>query len=308
MECAQGSVVYFDAENGPGEVHRRVRNLDLPPEHVHIYNAAGMHLVRDFEEFEAAIITYEPVLAVFDSMRRLVPGTEENDSDAMAEATGCLQLLAKRHDTAVGLIHHGNKAGTAYRGSSAIKAEVTMSFKLARQPNDSDRHRRYLECEKCRVADEPEQRWLKLAVEYRRVYVEQTDAPDPEGGEPPAQTELAPRVLALFRENVVLSQHKIAEKLGRTPRDGTIRRVLKRMTEDSVLAHNGDGYGRGANFANPLGNGPLAPHENAQSTGQMNGANANPAGTPDYSARVRPFRALGLDLEICSYRPTTGER
>ena len=55
MECAQGPVVYFDAENGPGEVHRRVHYLDLPPEHVHMFGAAGAHLVRDFAEFEAVI-------------------------------------------------------------------------------------------------------------------------------------------------------------------------------------------------------------------------------------------------------------
>jgi hypothetical protein len=84
MDTVQGRALYIDAENGAAEIHRRVRNLEVPAR-VEIYGAHGAHLVDDFDEIEAVIVEHRPSLVVLDSLRRLLPGAEENDSDAMAE-------------------------------------------------------------------------------------------------------------------------------------------------------------------------------------------------------------------------------
>lgn len=239
LACEQGGVLYIDAENGQGEVHRRVRNLDLPPNGVEIFGASGAHLVTDEQEIEQVISRLRPALVVFDSLRRLLPGTDENDSEAMAAAVGGVQRLAKLHNFAGVIIHHGAKHGNAYRGSSAIEAEVSISFKLAREKADPLRRRRYLECEKCRVADEPERRWFNLGTEFKKIFIE---AAAPFEGEDtaPAQTALSMRVMALFDNDGSLRLHEIAKALDENPKSGTLRRVLDALESHGDLNRASD--------------------------------------------------------------------
>lgn len=231
FDCEQGRASVFDAESGRREVHRRVRNLGLPADAVSIYEAAGLHLVRDLGEFRAELTANPADLIVFDSLRRLLPGTEENDSDKMAEGIAAIRQLAQEFDAAAVVIHHGNKAGTSYRGSTAIEAEVSLSFKLDREAGDPDKRRRVLRCEKARICEEPDSRWLRLSVEFHNVYVEAAGPYDGNSEAPaPAAAAIGPAILALL-DNRDLTRPQIAQELGRTPKDGTVRRVLSNLEE-----------------------------------------------------------------------------
>lgn len=56
-----------------------------------IYDGTGAHLVRDEGYLRAAIKYEEPDLVVLDSLRRLTPGSDENDSGDMAEVVGLIK-------------------------------------------------------------------------------------------------------------------------------------------------------------------------------------------------------------------------
>jgi hypothetical protein len=104
------------------------------------------------------------------------------------------------------LLHHSGKVDhDEYRGSSALGACVELGFKLAREKDDDDRDRRYLDNWKCRPAPEPQRRWLRLSVERRRVYVDEAEPPDgsepDRGGRPPVVREgLRPLVAAALKD------------------------------------------------------------------------------------------------------------
>lgn len=75
-------------------------------------------LVNHAEEFGADVVVIDPLIKVISG--------DENDNIAMARILG--NLRAAFANTLVVLIHHNNKAGTGYRGASAIGGEVDYLF------------------------------------------------------------------------------------------------------------------------------------------------------------------------------------
>ena len=154
LVCHLGGAVIVDAENGAYEIHRRVRTLDLPGD-VEVREADGFDLRGNLGELEDVLAAHRPSLLVLDSFRSLWQG-DQNDSREVAAALDPLRNLVRRHDVGTVLLHHSGKGnGAAYRGSSAIGASCELGFKLAREEDDDERERRYLECWKCRPAPSP---------------------------------------------------------------------------------------------------------------------------------------------------------
>lgn len=245
-----GKVVYVDAENGPGEIHRRVRALGLPDsavERLIVESADSLDLRHDLGELEALIAQERPRLLVLDSFRALWGGSE-NDSDAVGPVMDSVRNLGRRHDTATLLLHHTGKVGVEYRGSTAIGAAVELAFILAREPEDEDGQRRFLACRKSRPAPEPGRRWLRLSTELGMTFVEETDPPDGQAeaakGRPPrAVRELAPKVLASL-DGDARSLSDVARACGRRPSDRTVRRVLEALIARGDVEHGEDGLYR----------------------------------------------------------------
>jgi hypothetical protein len=240
LDCSQGRVLYVDAENGEHEVHRRVRNLDLPPEHVSIYDGSTAHLKRDGEDFVAMIDFERPDLLVLDSLRRLTPGTDENDSGEMAEIIGFIKALAQEHGLAALVIHHARKDGTTERGSSAIKDQVSVSWQMSRDPDD--REVRRLTCEKMRIAKEPDDRWLRIVERDRGLAVVEAGAPLPilESGRP--REDVARDVLRLLGKGGPLTRPQLAKALGKHPKDGTFRRAVDGLADKGRIVRDGDSW------------------------------------------------------------------
>jgi hypothetical protein len=238
--------LYLDAENGAYEVHRRVRNLDLPPEHVAIYDASAAHLVRDADAVEAAIEHERPDLLVLDSLRRLTPGTDENDSGAMAEVVGRVKQWAADFDLAALLIHHARKDGTTERGSSAIKDQVSVSWQMRREPGGYDRSLRILECLKMRIAAEPPDLWLSI-VWNGGVHIIATDSPDnvPALATGPERSRLAGDILGVLEGGKRGTRAAIARRIGKDPKDGTLRRAMEELVGTGRIERGDDGkYGQ----------------------------------------------------------------
>ncbi len=198
-----------DAENGEYEIHRRVHALGLPAEGIEVFEVqSDFDLRADLSELEGVLAEHRPHLLVLDSFRSLWGG-KENDSGEVAAALDPLRNLVRRYRAGALLLHHSGRSSGAYRGSSAIGASAELGFNLARSDGDSDRERRYLETWKCRPAPEPSRRWLRLAAEDGRVFIDaaepaQTSEADGEADESKAHVRpaLRPKVLGALTSEV----------------------------------------------------------------------------------------------------------
>jgi hypothetical protein len=233
MSCQRGRVLVVDAENGPHEIHRRVHALRLPAENIAIYEADGFDLRRGGSELESVLEQHRPSLLVLDSFRSLWRG-EENDSREVAAVLDPLRNLIRRLGAGTLLLHHSGKGeGAGYRGSSAIGAYAELGFTLARNRGDNEGDRRCLCCWKCRPAQEPPPRWLRLSVETGQVYIDQTEPPDEDrrGSAAPVRSELRPKIRAVLTETAK-SRAEIARAVGREPKDRSVGRVLDDLHAD----------------------------------------------------------------------------
>lgn len=159
-----GRVLLIDAENGEREIHRRLRAMRLAPEHAHnllVAEARGFDL-REHLGMVADLAQRHAVdLLLLDSFRALWRG-DERDEAKVAAALDPLRELAHDTEIAISLIHHAQKGGDEYRGSSAIGACVEWCVMLDRQADDEDKTRRRLTNPLARFAPERPDRWLSI--------------------------------------------------------------------------------------------------------------------------------------------------
>jgi hypothetical protein len=261
MSCTQGRVLVVDAENGSHEIHRRVRTLDLPSEGIELFEAEGFDLRRNLGELERLLAGHRPDLLILDSFRSLWQG-EENDSGEVAAVLDPLRNLIRRYEAGALLLHHSGKGTGTYRGSSAIGASVELGFRLAREDDDEDPDRRFLQCWKCRPAPEPLRRWLRLSLEAGRVFVDEAVSPEPQdpdkGGRPPkVREELRSKLTdALTPEGQ--RRADLARSVGREPKDRSVGRVLNALRQVGIAEQDGELWRRVAKRQNPYPRGGFA--------------------------------------------------
>lgn len=306
LVCHGGRVVVVDAENGQSEIHRRVRTLELPAEGIECYEAQGFDLRHDLLELDAMLEKHKPDLLVLDSFRSLWAG-EENDSGEVAAALDPLRNLVRRRNAGTLLLHHSGKVNGAYRGSSAIGASAELGFKLAREDGDDDPTRCYLETWKCRPAERPPRRWLRLAVERGRVFIDAAEPSETEEPKVPApvRAELAPAVVDRLTSEPQ-TRADIARAVGREPKDRSVGRVLAELVAAGDADRTEDGWVAGGSA--PIGDGhPATPRANPQSRAEKGGGNpgspASDAATPEAGRSVcgcpRPARSPRAGGAVC---------
>jgi archaellum biogenesis ATPase FlaH len=255
MRCNAGTVVIVDAENGPYEIHRRVRTLELPiAVHVYEVNRARFNLRNGLDQLDRVLAECKPSLLVLDSFRSLWGG-KENESDDVAPVLDQLRNLVRKHQAGTVLLHHSSRNGGWARGSTAIEASCELVFKLAREDEDPDRdQRRYLECGKCRPAPEPAVRWLRLSADDRHgcVYVDETDPFESE--DRPRRTPSAP-VRAKLREQILvallagrLSTTAIESAIGVASPNRSTRRVLDSLVDEGLAKKLERGAGKSTDW------------------------------------------------------------
>ena len=245
LACKRGHVLFIDAENGANEIHRRVHQLGLPAARVAIWDASeGVHLVTDYSDIVQIVEREKPDLVVFDSLRRLTPGSQENDSDVMADAIAHVKQIAQTCGVAVILIHHARKDESIYRGSSALRDQVSVSWKLGRDSQDSDRDRRYLDCDKMRIAPEPNGRlWLRIVRDHGTVRMEADGAPPQRTVSGRQRADIADQILKMLDQEP-MTRPALARALGRQAKDGTVRRALAELQEVGLVESQAKGKWR----------------------------------------------------------------
>lgn len=237
-----GRVMVVDAENGESELHRRLRALGLASgseERLAIYTSESGDLLNDTAEIEEAVADERPDLLVIDSLRSNWRG-KENASEDVGPAIDYVRNLARRADCAVALIHHAGKVGGEYRGSTAIGAGCQIVVGVGRHADDPEPDRFVLTNAKMRPAPRWSPRWIRLAVEMDAIVcLEEADpflaedAPPP--SKAPAREKVAPQVArVLGAASAPLPVAEVARRVGRDPKDRTVRRVLDALEESGA--------------------------------------------------------------------------
>ena len=159
-----GRVLLIDAENGEREIHRRLRAMGLGAEHaanLTVAEAHGFELRKHLDQVAALAERHGADLVLLDSYRSLWRGDERDEAE-VAAALDPLRQLAHDTEVAISLVHHAQKGGEEYRGSSAIGACIEWAVMLDREREDTDKTRRRLANPLARFAPERPDRWLQI--------------------------------------------------------------------------------------------------------------------------------------------------
>lgn len=243
IRCKQGNVVIFDAENGRALIGQRLKAAaDMPIGGLTIYEADGLDIERDVDQVIEAVIGNDAQLVVIDSLRTVAPRAKENDSDAMAPVMGAIRRIARDTGAAVVVLHHRDKAlAHDFRGSGAIRDQTDLLFILERVEQDPLRWRRRLRCSKCRIAQEPNPRWL--GFKPWRGQLSLTDAAPATGRAAPKTDAAAEQALAVLVDaDGPISRAEIARRLDRRKDDSTVRNALERLEKAGRAAREKTGW------------------------------------------------------------------
>jgi RecA-family ATPase len=104
-------VLLIDAENGRGEIHRRLRNLGLAPAYASrlvIVKARSIDLRQGLGQIKGQLDEHKPDLLLLDSFRSLWRGSEK-DEEEFADALYPVSALAHERNIAISLTHHAKK-------------------------------------------------------------------------------------------------------------------------------------------------------------------------------------------------------
>jgi len=167
IAIAPAKTLIIDAENGEREIHRRLHAIGLDPvfaKMLVIVEVRGFELREDLDRVVDLIDRHRPDRVVMDSFRSLWRG-DEHDNAEVAEALDPVRALAHDREVAIDMVHHAQKGGDEYRGSTAIGACVDWVVMLSRVREDDDRTRRKLSNPMARIGRERPDRWLSIRSE-----------------------------------------------------------------------------------------------------------------------------------------------
>lgn len=235
IACRGGTALVVDAENGEGELHRRLWSLDLPARaaaRLHVLEARSLDLRFELARLERLIAACAPDLVVLDSFRSLWSGSERSDAE-VAALLGGLRALAERRGLGILLLHHTTKGGEAYRGSGAIAAAVDLAATLSADQSDPDGAHRALEVFASRLGPAAGPLRLRLQSSGGRLRIEAAKAPSKAA---PARGGLKAEIIAATtKAGGWLEQAELAHALGRAPSEGSLRNALAALKAEGKL-------------------------------------------------------------------------
>lgn len=252
-----GRVLLIDAENGERELHRRLRAMGLAAEYAEnltVAEARGFELREHLDQVRDLAARTGADLVLLDSFRSLWRGDERDEAE-VAAALDPLRQLAHETDAAISVVHHAQKSGEEYRGSTAIGASIEWCVMLDRDREDPDKTRRRLANPLARFAPERPDRWLQIRSggDDGPVSLAAAEAFAPEHAAPvrdEIEAELreyiagVPSATALKGGGTVAhpgwTRAELATAVGRDHRNGTFRRAVQRIADSGVLHRNAE--------------------------------------------------------------------
>lgn len=199
-ELQRGPVVYVLAE-GDGMFGQRTSAWCLKngaqSEEVDLWlrrDVVNLAVPSDVEDLVTQLAGIAPVLVVFDTLARCMPGGDENSAKDMGRVIGALDLIRTVTGAAVLVVHHTGKRGAGERGSSALRGGADVMIKLVKQGE-----RLRLEADKVKDSAPPDPLALRLVPMAGSLVVEG----DGKGGH--ADSGTAPRSAQEIRDLKVLA-------------------------------------------------------------------------------------------------------
>lgn len=262
-----GRVMVVDAENGEGELHRRLRALGLAPgaeERLSIFTTEAGDLLNERDELAAAVAAEAPDLLVIDSFRATWRG-KENASEEAGPAVDYVRNLARRADWAVALIHHAGKVGAEYRGSTAIGASVQAVVHVGRHADDPEPDRFVLTNPKLRMASRWPPKWIRLAVELGSIVCLEAAEPFttddlPRPPKAPAREKVGPAVArVLANGNAPSAPPRWRAEWAATQRTEPSAGCSSSWPNGAPRARSWAGAGGGGSLTTPIGRLPPLP-------------------------------------------------
>jgi KaiC/GvpD/RAD55 family RecA-like ATPase len=241
---AQGRVLIIDAENPPQEIRRRLRPLGFTPENIEAltYERANgpIYNGETFEPWLAEVIRETgATLVVLDSQRGIA-AVDEKEQLEMRLFYSVLRRVAEATGAAILVLHHDNR-NLDYSGSGDIDACVDGRLHLHR-PADSDNKRRvFLTHAKLRqlTEDGPQPTLqVEVVIEHGVAYFTVVGTGEPAKSRP-VTDNLRAQVVALVSTGEVLERAAVARKLGRDPKDATIRSIFSELIREGVIEQVG---------------------------------------------------------------------
>ena len=126
-------VLYVDRENPQATIGERRARLAIPENRVRYWGdwIEGTETPNLDDPRLAEFAVREKGVIIFDSLTDWLEGESENDPSKMTEVSRKFRRLA-RLGAGVIVLHHDNKNGAGYRGSTAIPAGSDMAVKMAK--------------------------------------------------------------------------------------------------------------------------------------------------------------------------------
>lgn len=163
----QGPVLYVAAEGGHGigqrvQAWKQARGIE-PPAAFRLYpDVVNLLIPGQVDTVCAWAAQAKPVLIVFDTLARAIPGADENSARDMGLAVQGADRLRAAAGSTVLLVHHTGKDGMDARGSSALRGAADTMVKVE---NDDGRVKVTCEKEKDAKPFQP----LRLRLEEVKV-------------------------------------------------------------------------------------------------------------------------------------------
>ena len=142
MQTIQGPVLIVDEESGNHRLATRLKKIlvghgggpESPTPHYY-FSMQGTNIEKDAGEIEKIIIEKEIKFVVVDALMDVVLGADENSVKEMMPTFSMLRKISEITGVTFWVIHHNDKSGKGYRGSSAIKGSVDTMLEVLKSEN-----------------------------------------------------------------------------------------------------------------------------------------------------------------------------
>ena len=175
-----GAVVYVAGEGQGRFKHRKnvwkqEQGITRPLPFHFLGQAVDLRDQKLMSAFLKRIEGWKPVLVVFDTLSRCIPGAEENSAKELGEAIAACDIIKGATGANVQLLHHPRKAGDSSRGSGAGLGAVDSELWMKKT---SDKNLFQLSVGKQKEGDDD------LRLDLKRRIVELVGLFEPDSGEP----------------------------------------------------------------------------------------------------------------------------
>jgi hypothetical protein len=140
----QGAALIIDEESGDHRLATRLTKINKghnadkgTPLYYFTMQGTDIRSALDTHEIEKIIIEKQIKFVVIDALMDVILGADENSVKDVMPAFAQLKQIVERTGVTFLVIHHNDKSGKGYRGSTAIKGAVDLLLEVEKMTSDN---------------------------------------------------------------------------------------------------------------------------------------------------------------------------